>query len=378
MGLNEKCSVIEETFRIPVHIIHNETLEMTFPCKKTWTEPFIQSLLKQKKCDCTETFEKYSTNGIECYYYFYLPRETVIVGPVIHTRFSMTHLVTEWRHSGKLAGHQVNEIVTHIPVIDLDDMQRYNKMIHMLLFNKPLTLEDPPLELSTNDKQHQRTRFVTYQMELDFLELMKTGDVEKVEMIINQFATAQNIGVLATTNALRNTKNLAIVVMTVTSRTAIQADVLEDIAFSMSDEAIQQIERQTTMEDVHNIVKHYILTFTKLIQEEKKESYSLPIVKCRQYIASHVYDDISLSTVAEEIGLHPAYISTLFKKEVGITLKEYGQQKRIEESKRLLLNANYMISDIAKLLHFHDQSHFTKVFKKITNYTPKQFRSTYL
>lgn len=65
-------------------------------------------------------------------------------------------------------------------------------------------------------------------------------------------------------------KNVAIVVMTVTSRTAIQADILEDIAFSMSDEAIQQIERQTTMEDVYNIVKHYILTFTKLIQEEKK------------------------------------------------------------------------------------------------------------
>ncbi|HIX41867.1 MAG TPA: AraC family transcriptional regulator [Candidatus Kurthia intestinigallinarum] len=32
---------------------------------------------------------------------------------------------------------------------------------------------------------------------------------------------------------------------------------------------------------------------------------------------------------------------------------------------------------IAKLLHFHDQSHFTKVLKKFTNCTPKQFRSIY-
>ena len=378
MGLNEKRLVMEETFHIPIHVVDNETNEVIHPSEQSWTAPFIRSLLMQKKVVGIEPFEKYSTNGIAYYYYFRQSHYTFIAGPVIHSRFSMTHLADEWRHTEKIDAHKANEIVTQVPVVYLEDMNRYNRAIYMMLFDELLTVEQPTLAVEDVDISSKRTRFVTYQMELDFLDVVKTGDVLQVEEVMNQFTTAQNIGILSTTNALRNVKNIAIVVMTITSRAAIEADVLEDVAFAVSDEAIQQIERQTTMEDVYSVIKHYVLALTRLIDDEKKECYSLPIVKCRQYIATHLYEDISLTAVAEEIGLHPAYLSTLFKKEVGLTLKEYGQQKRIAESKRLLLNSNYMISDIAKLLHFHDQSHFTKVFKKFTSYTPKQFRSNYL
>lgn len=378
MGLNEKRLVMEETFHIPIHVVNNETNEIMHRSEQAWTQPFIHTLLEQKSAAGNASFEKYSTNGIECYYYFRQHDYTFIAGPVIHNRLSMTHLANEWRNTEKIDAYKANEIVTQVPVVDLEDMHRYNRAIYMMLFDELLEIQKAPLEVSAMDLANKRTRFVTYQMELDFLDVIKTGNVLQVEAIMNQFTTAQNIGVLSTTNALRNAKNIAIVVMTITSRAAIQADVLEDVAFAMSDEAIQQVERQTTMEEVFGVIKHYVLALTRLIDEEKKECYSLPIVKCRQYIATHLYEDISLTAVAEEIGLHPAYLSTLFKKEVGTTLKEYGQQKRIEESKRLLLNSNYMISDIAKLLHFHDQSHFTKVFKKITNYTPKQFRSSYV
>lgn len=378
MGLNEKRLVIEETFHIPIHVVDHETNDIIYPSEQLWSQPFVQSLLRQKKIVGVKSFEKYSTNGIEYYYYFRQSYHTFIAGPVIHSRFSMTHLANEWRNTEKVDAHKANEIVTQVPVVDLEDMNRYNRAIYMMLFDQLLMIEEPPLAVDAVDMANKRTRFVTYQMELDFLDVIKTGDVLQVEAFMNQFTTAQNIGVLSTTSALRNVKNIAIVVMTITSRAAIQAGVLEDIAFAVSDEAIQQIERQTTMEDVYGVIKHYVLALTRLIDDEKKECYSLPIVKCRQYIATHLYEDISLTAVAEEIGLHPAYLSTLFKKEVGLTLKEYGQQKRIEESKRLLLNSNYMISDIAKLLHFHDQSHFTKVFKKVTNYTPKQFRSHYV
>ena len=47
---------------------------------------------------------------------------------------------------------------------------------------------------------------------------------------------------------------------------------------------------------------------------------------------------------------------------------------RIEESKRLLTTSNYSIVDIAIAVGFEDQSYFSKVFKKYTGITPKQFR----
>nr|WP_237446585.1 helix-turn-helix transcriptional regulator [Shimazuella alba] len=75
--------------------------------------------------------------------------------------------------------------------------------------------------------------------------------------------------------------------------------------------------------------------------------------------------------------LNPIYLCQLFKNEVGISLREYIQQQKIEEAKRLLISTSYSLTDICTYLHFTDQSYFTKVFKKFVGITPKQYRNTY-
>ena len=72
--------------------------------------------------------------------------------------------------------------------------------------------------------------------------------------------------------------------------------------------------------------------------------------------------------------LNPAYFSTLFRQSCGSTFKEYLNIVRIEESKRLLANTDYSIIDIAVAVGFDNQSYFSKVFKKYTGLTPKQYR----
>ncbi|MEM5593918.1 helix-turn-helix transcriptional regulator [Niallia circulans] len=59
---------------------------------------------------------------------------------------------------------------------------------------------------------------------------------------------------------------------------------------------------------------------------------------------------------------------------MGIPISEYIQQMKIEEAKKLMTFAEHSLSDIHALLNFTDQSYFTKVFKKYTGITPKQFR----
>ncbi|WP_249649209.1 AraC family transcriptional regulator, partial [Lysinibacillus sp. D4B2_S17] len=69
------------------------------------------------------------------------------------------------------------------------------------------------------------------------------------------------------------------------------------------------------------------------------------------------------------------YLSSLFKKEVGISLSEYIHQQKIEEAKKLLTFTNYPILDIGSLLNFTDHSYDIKVFKKFPGITPKQYRN---
>lgn len=98
------------------------------------------------------------------------------------------------------------------------------------------------------------------------------------------------------------------------------------------------------------------------------------IKKAMSYISDNFSSNITLDDVAHHVHLNPAYFSTIFKQSCGSSFKEYLNMVRIEESKRLLANTDYSVVDIAVATGFMDQSYFSKVFKKYTGLTPKQYR----
>jgi AraC family transcriptional regulator len=64
----------------------------------------------------------------------------------------------------------------------------------------------------------------------------------------------------------------------------------------------------------------------------------------------------------------------MFKKYLGITPYQYILEQKIEYSKTLLIETNNQIFDIAYELGFNNHSNFSVRFKKITGYTPGDFR----
>ena len=103
------------------------------------------------------------------------------------------------------------------------------------------------------------------------------------------------------------------------------------------------------------------------------KNYSL-IRTAIEFICANFNTNITLEDVAAKVHLNSAYFSTLFKQSTGSSFKEYLNMIRVEESKRLLTSTDYRIIDIAIATGFEDQSYFSKVFKKYTGITPKQYR----
>ncbi|KWX87493.1 hypothetical protein AMQ83_12775, partial [Paenibacillus riograndensis] len=97
-------------------------------------------------------------------------------------------------------------------------------------------------------------------------------------------------------------------------------------------------------------------------------------VVCQHYMLNHLDEELTLSRRAGVAGLNASYLAQRCKKETGLAVSDYIQRERIEEAKRLMELPGITLSDIATRLHFNDQSYFTKVFKKYTGTTPKQFR----
>lgn len=100
------------------------------------------------------------------------------------------------------------------------------------------------------------------------------------------------------------------------------------------------------------------------------------IRRAMAYVAAHYGEAITLEEVAEHIHLNPSYLSALFKRVTKANFREYLNRIRINEARRLLTDTDGAIVDIAASCGFNDQSYFTKVFKKATGQTPKQYRGT--
>lgn len=98
------------------------------------------------------------------------------------------------------------------------------------------------------------------------------------------------------------------------------------------------------------------------------------LMRIRDYVLANLGKDIRLSELAFLIELSPYQFCRLFKNTVGITPHRYIIFARVEQGKRLLVDKRRSIVEIALLLGFADQSHFTRVFKQIVGSTPSEFR----
>jgi AraC family transcriptional regulator len=84
---------------------------------------------------------------------------------------------------------------------------------------------------------------------------------------------------------------------------------------------------------------------------------------------------LSLSTVAEHIGIHPSYLARSFRERYGCSVGTYINSLRIEYAMRELQHFDRPLSEIAAIAGFYDQSQFTNVFKRQLGMTPSQYRT---
>jgi two-component system response regulator YesN len=128
----------------------------------------------------------------------------------------------------------------------------------------------------------------------------------------------------------------------------------------------------------------FVMHYTRSICEYMKNNYahySNNIIGLTRYhIEQDLGQNLSIRELAERVSVHPNYLSTLFKKNTGMTIHEYTCQIKMKEAKRLLSqiehNINeYHICEIAQRLGYENTTSFNRVFRKMTNKSPREYRN---
>jgi AraC family transcriptional regulator len=85
-------------------------------------------------------------------------------------------------------------------------------------------------------------------------------------------------------------------------------------------------------------------------------------------------DNIRMRDLAHDAGVHPVHLARVFRAQEGRTPGDYLQQLRVRAACHSLRDPEYPLAIVAVECGFADQSHFTRVFRKLTQTTPAQFR----
>lgn len=104
------------------------------------------------------------------------------------------------------------------------------------------------------------------------------------------------------------------------------------------------------------------------------KDYSPPVQKAVAFIDTDLTGNLSLSTISQTLNISSSYLSTLFKKETGQTLTDYISHRRINYAKHLLETTRLQVQTVAQHCGIVDVQYFSKIFKRITGVTPKQYR----
>jgi YesN/AraC family two-component response regulator len=209
--------------------------------------------------------------------------------------------------------------------------------------------------------------------EQQVMDAITKGDVDELKISFRAFPTA-HAGMLSQHNKVRSLKNLVITTIAVAIRAAIKGGIHYEVAYSWSDGYIQRVEELNDEQRLIKYLEAVLLELAHHVQARLAEQYSKPVYACVSYIQLHLHEQITLEQLARIVQLHPKYVSYLFQKELGVSFSVYVQHMRIKEAEKLLLFSSYSIGLISEHLHFYDQSHFTKTFKRITGYTPREYQ----
>lgn len=316
--------------------------------------------------------------------------EWMIAGPFCTSKMdpeTLINLAADLGSQADLAA--LNEYYAHLPLVPKTRAYHLAILMCYLIFGEQLDVSDVTHEYiaGAREMKVQETSLNHYlSKHRQELQLHHTSDWPR--QLINcikegnrsgldeWLVTAQSVetGMTTTKGHLRNQRNLAICGIALATDAAINGGLHSEIAYTLSDLYIQQIEVSSHAGDIAQIVQRCYYDLVDRVRETKSLQYSKMINRCREYIFNHIYESPTLQELAQIANLHPEYLSRLFKKEVGVSLGTYIQQERIEEAKKLLLYTELSITEVCTRLNFNDQSHFIKSFKKHTGVTPKKFR----
>lgn len=312
---------------------------------------------------------------------------SVIAGPFLMDEPD-SMMIAEWNKKGKIPPEGQARLMNYakgIPVYTPDEITQISTLFRYLM--RSVLVESREIIVSNKEKLLQQSRInesiqmyknsgvrdervYPIELEEELVSCIKGNRIEKAREILN---TLLGHILLYESHNTECVKIRIIELCSVLSRASINRGGDPNMILEMNEHLIRSIEGSNSIYDICYRLQDNIEIFTDSLLLTKDRGNKI-VKAAAEYIAQHFSEDITLASVAQMLHVNTSYLSMLFRQVTGKTFKEHLNRVRVEEAERLLSNTDYAIIEIAIACGYRDQSYFTKVFKKYTGLTPRQYR----
>lgn len=223
------------------------------------------------------------------------------------------------------------------------------------------------------DNREQLISHLPYDREAAFYRSIQSGDQEEVFRFFTPLGQ-EGFGRLSD-DPLRNLRYHLIISVAFITRYCMAGGLDAETAFNLSDLYIRRIDRCQAESEIHALHRELVAAYTDRMRALKTRStFSRPILRCTEYIHTHLHERICVEQLCAVSGLSRAYLSRLFRREVGMPIAQYVTQRKLEAAMQALEFTAQPIAEVAHVLAFSSESHFISVFHRHCGTTPGEYR----
>ena len=215
-----------------------------------------------------------------------------------------------------------------------------------------------------------------YYYESELLLAVQHGNYKKVHSLL------ESAGMIRFANRIEDEiqecKHRLIVINTLMRRAVYQGGVHPLHIDFLSNIHAVKINQISNTKEAEDLTLSIVMSYCKLVEDHSLTSYSKPIQRIITTVDASITADLRLNTFAKELFMNPSYLSALFKSEVGITLTEYVNKRRLKYSTTLLESTTMPIQEVAANCGIADIHYYTRLFKREYNMTPREYRKSHV
>lgn len=137
----------------------------------------------------------------------------------------------------------------------------------------------------------------------------------------------------------------------------------------------EQLNHFNSLEDILEWLRSFCQKLCRLLDDRKATRSDKLVNLAKSYIKEHYTEKLTLTDVAEALNISSGHLSNTFRKLTGITLSDYIAQIKIQHAMELIDTHKYLMYEISDRLGFDNPYYFSKVFKKVTSMSPREYEN---